>query len=78
MSEETAGEKDHEATAKKRSDSREEGKVVQSKDVNTLSLTVAGLGSLIYWFGYSSSRVYDYTREVLGTMHIGVGEDIGM
>ena len=76
MSEESAGEKEHEATAKKRSDSRQEGKVVQSKDVNTLSLTVAGLGSMIYWFGYSSSRVYDYTREVLGTIHIGGGEDI--
>jgi flagellar biosynthetic protein FlhB len=76
MSEESAGEKEHEATSKKRSDSREEGKVVQSKDLNTLSLTVAGLGSLVYWFGYSASHVFDYTREILGGLDTGGGEDI--
>jgi flagellar biosynthetic protein FlhB len=76
MSDEGGQEKEHEATGKKRADSREEGKVVQSKDINTLSLTVAGIGSMVYWFGYSTSHVWDYTRNVLGDLGRGPGEEV--
>lgn len=76
MADESAEDKEQAPTGKKREEGRKEGQIAQSKDLNTLSLLVGGLGTSLFWFGQSAVSMGGFFQSVVGDLEQPIGSPL--